>query len=313
MASLTNTGEDSVRNMLVEAKNLYKQQLMDLIAPFLVGVFNDMWRKIREDPKLPRGKRLITFQRVLREVPVWNQNVIGKYVDCVLAKVPYLADLISAVFLSYVKVLASVRVHQSKPNIRVKVPSNEAFVHRCLIEAAREFYEGIAEGRQVFESDNKRAKFGVADMAVEQAIRKLLPVSELLKAYIGEEIDDEGMMSPEVDHDEDEGGREDHPAPEPSPWRDDDRGEEHREHRDHEDRRDDDERHEEGHEGDRDGRDEDEDQEDEEELEQTKEIPLSRDSPLLRSPAFGGSRTPPPSPRRDEHVLFSDAEDGEHD
>ncbi len=184
------------QSMLVVAKDMYRTQLVDAIGPSIVSIFNDIWAKAQTAKS---GARLKTFQRMLREIPVWNSNVIKTYVDAILARTPYLPNLLAAVFLSYVKVLASVRLHEHRSNIRVKVPTNESFVHTVLIEAAREFYESVVDRKLVFQRNDKLYKQEVVDQAVDTAVRKLMPVSELLHAYIGAEMDTNRTVSPETD------------------------------------------------------------------------------------------------------------------
>ena len=176
------------QQMLLEAKEMYKSRLRDALVPWLVSTFDAMWRS---------SKRVVEFQAKLREVPGWNTAIIQKHVNAVLARTPYLLDLVAAVFLSSVKVLASVRLVDTRKDIRVKVPTAEALLHSCLERTAEEIYESIQDGRSTFQRNDKAAKARIAAAGVERSIRDLMPMGELLHAYISEEIDTERTVSPE--------------------------------------------------------------------------------------------------------------------
>jgi hypothetical protein len=169
-------------SVLVDAKNEYTHQLVEVVCVPILAVFDRMYRAAASQ-KTP----LRTFQRMLQEIPDWNNHAIRDHTDTISRRCPWFSELLTAVFVSHVKVLTSVRLSGSKPNIKVKVPSNESFVHLLMVEMAREFYTNP----YMFKEGGKDAKMAVLNAAVEKSVRKMLPVRDILRAYLGGTVDDD--------------------------------------------------------------------------------------------------------------------------
>jgi hypothetical protein len=143
-----------------------------LVIPILV-IFEDMYAKATD------GK-LSTFQKALREVPAWSQLKIESVCSTLQKSCNFLKELISALFLSHIKIMSSIKVAKIS-NVRVKVPKEEKFLHAVLIEAAKRFYENP----KLFRSKmHQGAKENVIMEAIEATVRKLLPLKDILSAYL---------------------------------------------------------------------------------------------------------------------------------
>lgn len=178
---------------LVEAKNFYQENLIDEMTPHVIRVFGNMWRAAERDKR----QVVRTFQAALMQVPKWNAQQIEDKTNEVLLKSPLLQNKLSAVFLSIVKVLSQVRLPGSRTDIRVPVPAKTTFVHMVYWVAAHEFYELLREGRPVFGTGRSRVQKDVARTAVLTALQRLMPMKELLDAYISNEVASDGTVSPE--------------------------------------------------------------------------------------------------------------------
>jgi len=145
-----------------------------LVIPILV-VFEDMYAKVAKTD----GK-LSTFQKALREIPAWSQLKIESVCACLQQSCNFLKELISALFLSHVKIMSSIKVAKIS-NVRVKVPKEEKFLHAVLIEAAKRFYENPKLFRSKMHQSTKET---VIMEAIEATVRKLLPLKDILSAYL---------------------------------------------------------------------------------------------------------------------------------
>jgi len=177
--------------MQLDAKNIYVSQLTDVVGPPILKAIAGMYAEVQRES---RSKVLLRFQKKLKEIPLWNSEIIRQHTAAIEAKAPYLERLIAVTFLSFVKVMSSVRLRDdSKPNIRIRLPSTDSFVHRCFIAVARDFYNDPRT--PVDEYQGMRA-------AVEKSIRDSLPLSDILDAYLGGvEVDAQNTVSPELDND----------------------------------------------------------------------------------------------------------------
>lgn len=190
--------------LLVEAKDQYIRQLAEIFAPFVVHAVNSAYQYAKKHAGF--GKGTIEFQRKLKEIPQWNASVIAQHVTAISSKYPFFSDLVAACFVSYVKIMSSVKIHANKPNIRLRLPTDDAFVHRVFSLAAKDFYVEPSLVRA-----SREIRMDVVRRAVEGAVRDLLPIRDILKAYLGNTVDQEGVDTNEIDESE-----EDSPSPQPS-------------------------------------------------------------------------------------------------
>lgn len=194
-ASPLSGGTGDLNPLLVDAKNIYTAQLAEAVGPCVLDAFDAMLDAVAAESSKHVQYR---FQLKLREIPVWNADVVRQHTAAIEAKVPYLSELVAAAFVSYVKVMSSIKLRsgEQKHNIRLTLPTNDAFVHRVFINVARDLY--AAPGTPPAAYDNMRG-------AVERAIRKMLPIKDILNAYLGSSVDDAHTVSPTLDDsDEDE-------------------------------------------------------------------------------------------------------------
>lgn len=171
---------------LVEASNLYRDSLAGVMIPDMLSTFQTMRRQ---------SNSVREFQRSLASVVAWNKDVIDRHTNQILLVSPLLEDLIAAVFLANVQVLSFVRLPGSKSDIKVHVPAKTAFVHMAYKLAANKFYDLTRDGKNCFQSSCTPIE--IITEAIHKTISKLLPLKQLLEAYVGNEVDAEGMVSPE--------------------------------------------------------------------------------------------------------------------
>jgi hypothetical protein len=192
---------DTLTPFLLEAKREYITRLSDDMSPIIL---RDMRATYEEAKKEDPSKALYCFQNLLKQIPKWNATLVREKTASIETKSPYLSSLIAAVFVSFIKVMSSVRVSQDeRPNIRLKLPTNDVFVHQVYVETARKFYESPDFIRTATTSD----KFSMVQAAIETTVRDQLPLQDILQAYLGKSVDDDGTMAPilsPVHSDEDE-------------------------------------------------------------------------------------------------------------
>lgn len=167
--------------LLIDAKREYVGQLTDVLAPYVINHIQALYLAAAQ---ASRNAPVLAFQRRLREIQQWNGTTIQQQTAEVQNKYSFLSDLIAACFVAYVKILSSVKLHQQKPNIRLRLPSNDTFVHKVYIHTAREFYANPAMVKA-----DRGTKVTVVRQAVEASVRDMLPIEDILKAYLGNTVD----------------------------------------------------------------------------------------------------------------------------
>ena len=181
-------------NAIVEAKSEYTRELVSLLTDPVIEKLDAMYNASVTSTNKSRDV-LITFQKMLRDVPLWNQACIETEVDKVVARCDWLGDLISAVFISNVKILTSVKIGKDKKKIQITMPKTDQFIHKVYINSAKAAYENP----YVFLTTHKRPELRqMVRICIEDTIRNLLPFQNILQSYLGN-IHDE-LPSDEDNH-----------------------------------------------------------------------------------------------------------------
>ena len=181
--------------LLCAAKDEYIKQLADVIAPFSINTVNQLYMTAKKNAGF--GKPTKEFQMKLREIPVWNQSMIDAQVTAITNKYKYFPELVAAAFVSYVKILSSVKIHSHKPHIQLKLPADDVFVHKVFVNVAKTFYLDPA-----LVKSPREVRLAIVRNAVETSVRELLPTEDILRAYLGGSVDADGVQTDQIDGEE---------------------------------------------------------------------------------------------------------------
>ena len=180
--------EDINSPVFAQAKIEYTKQLIDVLKlPLYEGlqkIYNDSKRIFADgyEDELPN-----IFRKSIENVPKWNSDIIDNEVDRIIrvSNCDWLDDLITAVFISHTKILASLGNNSKRVNLTIPKTSN--FIHKCYINSAREmwknpylFDEGVSSSEY-----QKNIKY-IEDLikeSIEHTVRKALPVKEILRDH----------------------------------------------------------------------------------------------------------------------------------
>lgn len=187
-------------NVLVEAKEQYLGQLCDIMMPFINEVFAAMYN---ESVKASKGKKvLIQFQKFLKEVPNWNNHMVNQHTDKLCSSCGWFNDLLAAVFVSFVKILSSVRLSSQNKKISIKLPTNQVFVHGCYINAAKDIYKDpYIYQDEITENERDELLFNRFNLSIKNTIKEMIPIQQILSTYISQGEHKEVSLSTEPDDD----------------------------------------------------------------------------------------------------------------
>ena len=186
------------------ANQVYTKQLISVLTEPLYNALMDMYRK---ECHMVENKNniLIEFQKKLKDVPNWNQNIINENVQKASVNCGFLEDLLSAVYFSNVKILSSVKIKKSKSKVHIKLPELSDFIHKTFIEIAKRIYSNP----QTFsikihgsEMNNKEIVIPFIVDAINDAIVKSLPFQNILSTYFGNKLHGDESSSDEENSDE---------------------------------------------------------------------------------------------------------------
>ena len=172
-------------NVLVAAKEEYTKQLVYILSPEIYKVLLNVF----SDSQLLKKKRSVSlrnFQLQLKKIPLWNTIIIEKNTADIKSKIPYLLDLITAIFVSHVKILACVRLKADSKSINVKVPNLDVFLHKMIIMNAEKiyYYPDIIQQK-------KEKVISLISDTIEETIRNQIPIDKILTEYLSGVFDDD--------------------------------------------------------------------------------------------------------------------------
>lgn len=191
------SGYDSMNvNVLNVAKDEYTRQLTRVLSPLILQGLNSIYEDARE---LSNEQNLMRqYQELLKEVPKWNNNMIKEECERILQIQDWMHDLVTAVFVTNVKILTSVKLVKKEKQFKLKMPSFETFIHAVYIESARSFFGNpfIMYHSETIDvlNKNKKDSLKMVKECIEETIRIMLPVQHILQEYMrageDEEVED---------------------------------------------------------------------------------------------------------------------------
>ena len=179
--------------ILVDAKQEYTKQLINILKDGIYKTIRDIYKvSVKESKKNDNDKYLVTFQSNLSKIPKWDKDKVENEFELVATntKCDWIDDLLTAVFITHTKILTTVHQGEQNKKVNLKIPKGPHFLHLCFIESAREFWKNpylFSDNVSRYEYQrNIRDCEGIIGDAINETIRKQLPVKHILKEYLGE-------------------------------------------------------------------------------------------------------------------------------
>ena len=180
-------------DIVVEAKKEYTKKLNNILLPHFTKYFDNL-SSLQTDNR-----------EELRKIPIWNSAIVNKFVDDIKKDCSWLEELVTAVFISHVKILSSVKINDSKQTINLKVPECSLVIHNIFCNCSECIYYKLD-----LLPVQKEIMTEIIDHSIELSISELLPFENILAMYIKEQEEE-----PEEDPEEAEAEEEPEPEPEP--------------------------------------------------------------------------------------------------
>ena len=184
-------------NFLVETKNEYTIQLLNIISPLIFegiqAIYKEAQHIATEDDILK------IFQTFLKRIPKWNQLLIEKETDRIInnsQSFNWLNDLIRATLKANLIILMYNPTLKIQPKLDpsyYQYIKTTDFIHKVYIECAREFWNNPYLFFHIYPpieiKRNQRDSIVIIKECIKEALRKMLPVKHILQIYLGEDIE----------------------------------------------------------------------------------------------------------------------------
>ena len=189
-------------NVLDVAKNEYIKRVLTIMVPHITELFKDLYEESKTINKSLKSKEPLihTFQTQLKNIKDWGENRITDKYTVMLDNNGWsfsdFEDLITAVYVTHVKILTAVTLKDTHEVFKLKVPTLNNFIHAIYIRCAKDIYfspqlydDTLKNNKQVknMSITKQLVKDGILD-----TIHLLLPMKDLLKFSIN--MGDEDLL-----------------------------------------------------------------------------------------------------------------------
>ena len=184
-------------NYLIEIKKEYTTQLINMLTPHIYDGINSIYQEVKGIAK--DGEELKMFQGFLAKIPNWNETILADEASRIKRanekNADIIDDLIKAVIQSNILLLTSTDLSEKQKVLKeFNIQLNyEKFIHNIYIEVAKIFYNYpflfFHKVPTLEYKKNQLKAHKLIKEAIEEAIRKMLPLQLILKKYLGTVVD----------------------------------------------------------------------------------------------------------------------------
>jgi len=185
-------------NFFVEKKNEYTINLVNVLSPLIYEGLTSIYTEALNVSNCA-DNILKVFQSFLRKIPKWTPEMINQETDRILKNsksVDWLSNLVKAT-IKINMIILTYNPHLKLQNkIDAKYYKNinlEDFIHKIYIECARELWNNpylmYHQYPPIELKRNQRDTIILVKDAIKEAIRRLLPLKELLEIYLDDELE----------------------------------------------------------------------------------------------------------------------------
>ncbi len=183
-------------NFLVETKNEYTIQLLNILSPHIFEGFESIYSESKKIIKKGEEKKILkAFQQFIKRIPSWNTNLIENETIRIKAasRCDFLHNLLKAVIKANIILLSNSKLEEINIEKKYLDIPLEKFIHRCYIECARQFYNTpylyYHDIRPIERKKHQRECYDIIKQSIKEAIRKMLPVNHILDKYLGSKVE----------------------------------------------------------------------------------------------------------------------------
>ena len=199
--------EDFNTPVYAQAKIEYTKQLKDVLINPMYNKMYYLYQESKEKYANNTHESIFNIFRIkIQDIPKWNNDIIEDELLKIIetSRCDWLEDLVTAVFISHTKVLASIGNSKYNKKINLTIPLLTNFIHKCYINFARDIWKNpflFDENQSSSDYQNNiKTIEELIKESIDLTIRKLLPVKEILRDHLEKNNDNEE----EVENEEDE-------------------------------------------------------------------------------------------------------------
>lgn len=188
-------------NLIVETKHEYTTQLVNILTPSIFEGFNTIYQEALTSSN-NANNILKIFQSFLKRIPKWEPAMIETETQRILnssKSFSWLPELIKATIKTHIIVLSFNPLNRNEnfgvePKYYQNVNINE-FIHKVYIECGREIWNNphlfFHQYTPIEIKRNQREAMCIIKEGIKDAIRKFLPLKEVLELYLNDKLENQ--------------------------------------------------------------------------------------------------------------------------
>ena len=182
-------------NILLDAKKEYINKINDILNPRLQEGIQSIYNHAKKID-YNSSNILKLFQKYLSDIPKWSPEILNAETKRIKekSKCEWLDELITAIFISYTKVLVSIKT-SDKNKINLKVPKSNYFIHKVYINLARAFWRRpdlfYHKVNNLEKVKNQSEIENIIGSVIEKTIRDEIPIKDILINYFDNSYTDD--------------------------------------------------------------------------------------------------------------------------
>lgn len=174
-------------SVLAQGREFYLRQLKlhltPLICEGLISIYEDA-TVIEQETSEYGGNFLKQFQKQLTLIPTWNQSQLEEETRRILTECNFLMEMVAAVFVAHVQILASVKLGGKNSKIRVKIPTADIFIHAIYTKSAETFYYNPYKFKNYHVRESIEYIREMVNRSTDDVIDGMIPIESIIKEYI---------------------------------------------------------------------------------------------------------------------------------
>jgi len=201
---------DLVSQNLPLARSEFTKHLHQLLSPLIYEGFKSIYEDSKElcEKNKRKYETLKHFQLFLKAIPKWNATILEQETVRIKGKCPLIMQVVTAIFMSYVKILSSVRLKGSSSKIKIKIPTCDVFIHSVYTKSAEQIFGSPFLMKENVPSytrhENREKVIYIINESIDKTITDMVPIESILQEYIGDINEDEDVDAEEEQSEEDE-------------------------------------------------------------------------------------------------------------
>jgi len=192
-------GDSLNLNNVIAARSEYTNILKKYLVPLILEGLISLWdQSCILEKESGTSNYIMSFQKNLKEVPVWNSTIISQETERILEEEPLIMKMLTMILIAYIQILGSIkkRIKDQNSSIEIKIPPAEIFIHSVYHKSAYNIYNSkhILEIFHLYKEKEYNDIIRKAiETAIDDSIQQCIPIRELVDKYL------DSVISPFLD------------------------------------------------------------------------------------------------------------------